>query len=115
MLEIKTITEAAELYIKHGWTLRRILLTEDSRNRLLEDVKSEFPGIEIRDADLDALWFARRSRPDSEAWEIRRLSGTPFAILEAVPDGTGQDELESILTDAEMRMIESRWKPDTGM
>jgi hypothetical protein len=115
MLDKAALTEAASVYEKYGWTLRRILLTRESLDRFSAEIQAEFPGVEIRDGGLDALWFSRRSRPDSEAWEIRRLSGTPFAILENVPDGTGQDELESILSDAEMRMVDSRWKPDAGM
>ena len=115
MLEKPAITETVGLYEKHDWMLRRILLTSESAERFSEEIAADFPDVDIREAEIDALWFSRRSRPDSEAWEIRRLSGTPFAILENVPDGTGQDELESILNDAEMRLIDSRWKPDAGM
>ncbi len=31
---------------------------------------------------MDAAWFFRASGSDREAWELRRLSGTPFALIE---------------------------------
>jgi len=99
------IKDIIALYKKHGWTLRRVLLLNQSRERLAPDSESVFGKAEIRDADLDALWFSRRSRPDCEAWELRRLAGTPFALVETIPDGTADDERELMLRGVELHML----------
>lgn len=115
MLDNLAVIETISLYNKHGWTLRRVLLTEDSKQRLNAPATVLFGPAEVRDSDLDALWFSRRSRPDAESWELRRLTGTPFALFETVPDGTAPEELESFLNDVEMRMIDSKWTGTDGL
>ena len=94
MTDPVTVGEIVKQYEKHGWTLRRALLSDESR-RVLSD---SLAGIEIASSDLEALWFSRRSKPESESWELRRLSGSPFALVAVVPSNASEDELESTLT-----------------
>ena len=56
---------------------------------------------EVTDADLDAVWFSRQSSPDVEAWELRRLSALPFALVTLVQTDATSDELEAALTQIE--------------
>ena len=94
MTDFATVGEIIKLYEKHGWTLRRALLSDDSRLAL----SSSFGDIEIVSSDLEALWFSRHSRPDTESWELRRLTGSPFALVAVIPSNASEDELESTLS-----------------
>ncbi len=102
MIDAAVVGEIIAQYEKHGWKLRRALLSPDSRN-----MSSQFDGSVVTiDADLDALWFSRRSKPENEAWELRRLSSTPFALVTVVPTDSAVDELEASLARIESEMRE---------
>jgi len=94
MTDPVTVGEIVKQYEKHGWILRRALLSDESRV-VLSDT---FAGIDIALSDLEALWFSRRSKPESESWELRRLTGSPFALVAVVPSNASEDELESTLS-----------------
>lgn len=98
------INEIVSLYTKHGWKLRRVLLSRDSANLAREPI---FDGIDVRDSSFDALWFSRRSRPGTESWELRRLAGTAFALVEVFEDETPDEEIEERLAETESRMMET--------
>ena len=100
MIDADSAHQVIEQYKKHGWVLRRVLFSSPLPPQAAELV----PGIPTQNAAIDALWFSRRSRPDCEAWELRRLSGSPFALVEVIDDGTDPDTFESILSGVELRM-----------
>ena len=93
MTDPVTVGEIIAQYEKHGWKLRRALLSDDGRERLSEVL----PDVEKFDSDLDALWFSRRSRPDSEAWELRRLTNLPFALIAVIRNDASEEEIEDTL------------------
>ena len=93
MTDPATVGEIVKQYEKHGWTLRRALLSDQSQVVLSDTLA----GIDIALSDLEALWFSRRSKPESESWELRRLTGSPFALVAVVPSNASEDELESTL------------------
>ena len=93
MTDPVTVGEIVKQYEKHGWTLRRALLSDESRVVLSDSLA----GIDITSSDLEALWFSRRSNPENESWELRRLTGSPFALVAVVPTDASEDELESTL------------------
>ena len=89
-----TVGEIIEQYTKHGWILRRALLSEESTSVLRETLGD----VRIDPSDLDALWFSRKSKPESEAWELRRLTGAPFALVAVISSDANADEVEATLT-----------------
>jgi hypothetical protein len=101
MIDAAAVGEIIAQYQKHGWTFRRALLSPNGKTVLTRIVAPE----QIVRSDLDALWFSRASKPDSEAWELRRLTGPPFALVAVVSTGIDNEELESTLEQvaAEMR------------
>lgn len=101
MISGKEISEILALYAKHGWILRRVLLSDELRESLAFDF---FGNVEIFSSKLDALWFSRISNKN-EAWEIRHLSNTPFALVEVFPEETSNKEREKILNEAQTRLI----------
>jgi len=104
MIKAEQIAEILALYKKHGWILRRVLLSEALKTSLAGSLEQLFGAAEIRAAEIDAAWFSRQSKPDEEAWELRRLSETPFALME-IFDIEDEDEIrEESLAEVEWRM-----------
>lgn len=98
-------------YEKHGWRLRRVILTEESQTTLGRD-SDVFQQAEVVSSDLDAAWFSRVSDPGKETWELRRLGPAPFAIDAFLSDELGSEENEEILRNTEARMLQS--SPSSG-
>ena len=96
------IGEVIAQYEKHGWKLRRALLSDASEGESVQFDK----GVDVIRGDMDALWFSRRSQPDTEAWELRRLTGSPFALVAVVPANSSSNELEDALAQVEQDMRE---------
>ena|SRR5690606_37837923 len=94
-------------YKRHGWSPQRLLLADRKRLAEADLAAAELADIEVRDAALDAIWFARRSAEDRVAWELRRLTGTPFALVVVLADETRDADREAMLSATEDRMLES--------
>jgi hypothetical protein len=105
-----TIREVLATYKKHGWLLRRVLLSPGLKAQTGDETETLFPDVEVKDSDLDAVWFSRQSRKDSVAWELRRLGPLPFALVEVVDAELPPEDLESVLSDAEERLRQSGLK-----
>ena len=93
MIDPATVGEILAQYKKHGWVLRRALLSDEGKVQLAKALGS----VEITISDFDALWFSRKSKPESEAWELRRLTNLPYALVAVVRADAGTEELESTL------------------
>ena len=106
MIGLEAIEQILAQYTKHGWKLRRVLLSRPLRDRV-PGIAAVFEGVEIEEPGLDGLWFSRSSRPGITAWELRHLSAAPFAVVENVQDDIEQEDLELILSRAETRMAEA--------
>ena len=100
------IDDIVEQYVKHGWTLRRILLADKKHRAASLSLLDRFPGATIFEADFDAMWFSRASR-DAETWELRRLSGAPFALLDVLTPEVSDAERRKRLENIEDRMAET--------
>ncbi len=105
MINATQISEILSLYAKHGWTLRRVLLSDALRTDLTDAFQDLFGGAEIVSSRLNALWFSRASAKNGEAWEIRHLSETPFALIEVFAAGTDEKEREIIINEAQTRLL----------
>jgi len=91
-----------EQYEKHGWTLRRVLLSSPAE----EPIDSQEPsskGIVVQLSDLDAVWFSRTSKPGRETWELRSL-GDPYALDAFLDDQMSEYERDELLRNTEDRM-----------
>jgi len=104
MIQAEQIARILALYNKHGWILRRVLLSEALRAGLHGELENLFGTAEIRSSEIDAAWFSRRSKPEQETWEIRLLSETPYALME-IFDTEDDDEIrEETLSEVEERL-----------
>ena len=102
MIDAAAIGEVIAQYEKHGWKLRRALLSNATSGDSIRFDKD----VDVIAADIDALWFSRRSQPDTEAWELRRLTVLPFALIAVVDANSSSSELEDALAQVESDMRE---------
>lgn len=105
-MDIESIKAIIDQYARHGWGLRRALLSRDSIARIWPNIASGDPDITLIETDNEALWFSRRSLRDREAWELRKLSGSPFALVAVLEDSLDDDEREGILRNTERQMFD---------
>jgi hypothetical protein len=106
MIDREGVENILAQYAKHGWILRRVLLSERLREKA-PDIADAFEGVEVNFSELDGLWFSRSSRPGITAWELRHLSQTPYALVENLNDGIDDAEAELILKRTETKMMEA--------
>ncbi|HEX8287276.1 MAG TPA: hypothetical protein VF556_04735 [Pyrinomonadaceae bacterium] len=104
MIKPAAIAEILSLYKKHGWNLRRVLLSDGLRVTITDSLQDLFGGAEIVSSQLNALWFSRTSKNENEAWELRRLSDAPYALVEVFEKDVVDEEREEILRATEQRM-----------
>lgn len=106
MTDLASISALVEQYSKHGWQLRRALLSESSAGSLGKHLSREHPGLVVVQSADEALWFSRRSVPGREAWELRRLSGSPFALVANIDDTFSGEQREDVLLRTQQRMFD---------
>jgi len=95
--------ELTAIYRKHGWQLRRALLRAETR----VEVQSLLPdGLIVREAEFDALWFSRSSHNDREAWELRLLAQTQYALFETFEADETEEERDDVRLEMEARLRE---------
>lgn len=105
MIDAAGVRELIETYAKHGWILRRVLLSPQL-NKALDKYKHElFGDVMVTDSDLDAAWFSRPPKAGDVTWEIRYLGDIPYALLEPMDESS--DEFESCLKGLESRLRET--------
>lgn len=99
------ISELIAVYSKHGWSLRRVLLSHAVLDSIGRDSVTALIGeCEVRESDLDAMWFARAPVNGQETWELRVLGSTPFALNEFFDEDDDEEDRESAMSEAEDRM-----------
>lgn len=83
------------------------MLSEQSAAELGESREALFGAAEIRErAPIDALWFARFSPPKRDAWELRLVSASPFALFETFEQDETEEEREELRREMEAQLIE---------
>jgi hypothetical protein len=94
-------------YERHGWQLRRILLRPESLAELGPATATTlFENAPIIESTLDALWFARASHAGREAWELRLVAPTPYALFETFEADEAEEDREEVRQEMEARLRE---------
>ena len=96
--------EVVGVYSRHGWELRRALLTPETRAQLDRNLAGEKAS--VLEATIDALWFSRPSHAGREAWELRALTENPYALFETFEADETQEQRDEMLLEMENRMRE---------
>jgi len=108
MIGEQQIKEILAQYKKHGWNLRRVLLSADASENLSAVFLREQAN--IVSSEINAAWFSRRSGDGRETWELRRLSGTPFALVEVFEEAEAEAAREKRRREVETRLKEQASK-----
>lgn len=98
------ISEAIANYRKHGWTLKRVLLRSTSHNEINDAATQDFADAPVEESEIDALWFARPSHGGREAWELRLVADTPYALFETFEADEPEEEREELRREMEARL-----------
>ena len=98
--------ELAATYRKHGWNLRTALLQPATLAEIEGDEANLLANVTVRDAEIDALWFSRPSHNNREAWELRLLAQTPYALFETFEPEETEEERDEVKQEMEARMRE---------
>ncbi len=105
------IREIGDTYQKHGWQLRRVLLRPETRAEL-EREKVSLGAAAVEEMSVDALWFSRASHNQREAWELRLLAESPFALFETFEHDETEEQREEMRREMEARLREYVKKSD---
>src|SRR5687768_13101353 len=101
MIDAGAVAEIIATYQKHGWVLRRVLLSDESKTVLGTAVN----GLPLMDSNIDAAWFSRPPKSGGVAWEVRYLGDVPFALLENIDEES--PDFEDRLRSVEARLTEA--------
>lgn len=104
MISAESISEILSVYKKHGWVLRRVLLSGALRKTLEPHLDGLFGDVTPSDSPLEGLWFSRPSKEGLEAWELRHLSTSPYALVEVIEADANEKTREDVFKDIESRM-----------
>jgi hypothetical protein len=101
MTNADLFTDLTAIYSKHGWQLRSVLLRPETR------VELQLPeNLPVKEAMFDALWFSRPSHDNREAWELRLLAQTQYALFETFEADETEDERADVKLEMEARLRE---------
>jgi hypothetical protein len=98
------ITEILATYQKHGWRLQRILLSPETRSQAVGQEEGTFEGAPVETAGMDALWFSRISDAKREAWELRLIAETQYALFETFEADESEEAREDVRREMEARL-----------
>jgi len=60
--------------------------------------------VPIKEATFDALWFSRPSHNNREAWELRLLAQTQYALFETFEADETEEDREDVKSEMEARL-----------
>jgi hypothetical protein len=113
MKQAERIGEIIAAYGRHGWRLERLLLRPETRAELTESGGESFAeAAVVQEAAVDALWFARASHAGREAWELRLVSETPYALFETFEADEAEEDREEVRQEMEARLRDYDTRPD---
>ncbi len=96
--------ELVSTYRKHGWQLRRALVRPESLAELSVLKEGFGEDVRIDEAPVDALWFSRPSHQNREAWELRLVAETQYALFETFESDEAEEDREEVRREMEARL-----------
>lgn len=96
--------ELVATYRKHGWELRSALLQPATVAEFQSQESEPLSKVTVREAEFDALWFSRPSHNNREAWELRLLAQTQYALFETFEADETEEDREDVRREMEARL-----------
>jgi hypothetical protein len=101
------LREIVGTYQKHGWQLRRALLRPEVREEFYAAFDATTrEALPVEEGSVDGLWFSRPSHAEREAWELRLVAETPFALFETFEKDETEEQREELRREMEARLRE---------
>lgn len=104
MKSVELFMELVATYRKHGWKLRSALLRPATLGVLQTQELQLFDNVPIKEAGFDALWFSRPSHNNREAWELRLLGQTQYALFETFEADETEEQRDDVRREMEARL-----------
>ena len=107
MSRLNKFQEIFAQYRRHGWRLARVLARPESLAEMRgANAAAMFEGVAATESDVDAIWFSRPSAEGREAWELRLVGDTPYALFELFEPDEEEEEREDVRREMEARLRE---------
>jgi len=113
MEQLERFRAALETYRKHGWQLRRVLMSPATLAALHSaqgsnevTAATQFENIVVQPAPFDAMWLARAAQGGREAWELRLVAEPPYALFELFEPDELEEDREDVRREMEARLKE---------
>ena len=111
MNQLRRFQETLATYRKHGWRLERALMRAATLAELPqsgdgEGAEPRFENAPVEASSVDALWFSRPSHEGREAWELRLVGETPYALFELFEADEAEEDRQDVRREMEARMRE---------
>ena len=104
MKSVDLFMELVATYRKHGWELRTAILRPATLAVLERESAQLLDKVPVKEAGFDALWFSRPSHNNREAWELRLLGQTPYALFETFEADETEEQRDDVKLEMEARM-----------
>ena len=102
--------EVLAQYRRHGWRLARVL----ARPGTFAEGGASYEGAPVVESEVDAMWFTRPSAEGREAWELRLVGDTPYALFELFEPDEAEEDREDVRREMEARLREYGSPRDAG-
>jgi hypothetical protein len=104
MRKADLFNELVATYQKHQWVLKGALLQSQTRSELSPTQLASLDCEGIKDSTIDALWFSRPSHHKREAWELRLLAETQYALFETFEADETEEQRDEMRLEMEARL-----------
>ena len=98
--------ELVATYRRHGWELRSALMQPNTLAEFKTLEAQLLDKVPVTEAKLNALWFSRPSHNNREAWELRLLARTQYALFETFEADESEEERNEAKREMEARLRE---------
>lgn len=106
MKKANLFVELVATYRKHGWELRGALMQPATLAELQSQEAQLLNRVEVKESPIDALWFARPSSHHRDAWELRLLEQTQYALFETFEADETEEQRQEAMLEMEARLRE---------
>lgn len=104
MRKADLFTELVATYQRHGWELKSALLRPETIAEFKADPRDPLQSINVKDSPVDAIWFSRPSHQNREAWELRLMSETQYALFETFEPDETEEQRDEMRQEMEARL-----------
>jgi len=104
MNKVDLFMELVATYRKYGWELRTALLQASTLAEFKAQEAQLLDRVPVKEEAFDALWFSRPSTHDREAWELRLLTQTQYALFETFEKDETEEERDDVKREMESRL-----------